>query len=59
MVRKPKSKHKAHGEAKTVNKNLRLTETGSKGVEALAQALGISVSELVDRIGRRQTPLSL
>lgn len=54
-----KSKHYRSGEAKTEKHSFRFTPTGWKGLETLAESLGISVNELLDQIGQHKIPLQL
>lgn len=57
MHQMAKAKHLQHGETKN-NVMIVLTPTGVKGLDEQAKALGISRSELVERIGRKQIPLA-
>ena len=41
-----------HEEAKTVRLNTHLTPTGKRGVMELAEKYNLSLSELIERIGR-------
>lgn len=53
----PKTKHLAHGETKKPV-NITLTPTSLQGLDEQAQELGISRSEFIEQIGRKQIPLA-
>jgi predicted transcriptional regulator len=59
----PKESPKTYDELKNKRMTLAITPTGYRGLNALAQARGVSLSELMERIGRgvialdRQGPL--
>ncbi len=59
----PKESPKSYSEAKDRRVSISLTPTGYGGLNALAQSRGVSLSELMERIGRgvialdRQGPL--
>lgn len=55
----PKAKHGQHGQQKSEWLRTRITPTGKQGLEELATQMGISVSELLERLGRKQIQLSL
>jgi predicted transcriptional regulator len=48
----PKESPKSYSEAKERRVSASLTPTGYQGLNALAQAKGVSLSELLERIGR-------
>lgn len=48
----PKESPKSYSEAKQRRVSASLTRTGHQGLDALAQARGVSISELLERIGR-------
>lgn len=52
----PKTKHKPHGETRK-SVGIALTPTAIKGLDVQAQLLGVSRSELVERIGRGEITL--
>ena len=52
----PKAKHREHGEIRK-SVGVELTTTALQGLTLQAQQLGISRSELLERIGRGDIPL--
>lgn len=48
----PKESPKSYREAKDRRVSLALTQTGFQGLNGLAEARGVSLSELLERIGR-------
>ena len=52
----PKTKHKQHGEVRK-SAGIAVTPTALKGLDVQAELLGISRSDLVERIGRGEIPL--
>lgn len=54
----PKESPKTYSEKKEKRMSLSLTPTGYEGFAAVAQELGLSMSELIERIGRRQISLN-
>lgn len=48
----PKESPKSYSEAKERRVSASLTPTGYQGLNELAQARGVSISELMERIGR-------
>ncbi|EKU98490.1 hypothetical protein Lepto7375DRAFT_7779 [Leptolyngbya sp. PCC 7375] len=48
----PKAGHSQHGQPKTERVNALLTEQGKTGLTALAKDYQVSVSELLDLLGR-------
>jgi hypothetical protein len=56
----PKTKHNQYGQKKTDLLRARLTPDGKRGLERLAEQHGVSVGELLERVGRGQlSPLLL
>lgn len=54
----PKADHHLHGEPKDQRLNGLLTATGKQGLTNLAKEYGVSVSELLEKIGRRELVIS-
>ncbi len=48
----PKESPKTYDELKSKRMTIAMTPTGHQGLNALAQARGVSLSELLERIGR-------
>lgn len=57
LVRMPKAGHSEHGQPKTERLNASLSPDGKQGLMDIADSYGISVSELLERIGRGAIPV--
>ncbi len=53
----PKAGHHEHGQPKVARVSAALSEDGKAGLVELAEERSISLSELLEQIGRRQIPL--
>ncbi|MFG6094718.1 hypothetical protein SPB21_05685 [Leptothoe sp. ISB3NOV94-8A] len=53
----PKAGHSEHGQPKTERLNASLSPDGKQGLMDMADSYGVSVSELLEQIGRGAIPV--
>lgn len=54
-----KAKHKEHGEMKDTSVTVRVTSTAAQGLMSQATNLGLSRSDLLEKIGRGEIKLNV